>query len=225
MPGYANVSRNLRMTNHLKVRITKHKLLHKIDRYVFLFGFLFQGTGVGELRNPSDPAGQGLNEALSGQTNTTTTIIDDKEAVNRASGSNSLVRLKFRVSAVSRSVSLPDWDAMLWKKRLYVKVTAEQLAEGSKEAFVTLLEYAEEDLECTHVVVCLDQNVQGLKAIIRNFLFLGFQPLTAGHEFLPMNPNLVSMMWELAIELLAWMQCRISYCTRCQLKNVKSIPV
>ena len=32
-----------------------------------------------------------------------------------------------------------------------------QLADGSKRAFVSLLEYAEEELGVTHVIACLDR--------------------------------------------------------------------
>merc|ERR1712038_1169214 len=80
---------------------------------------------------------------------------------------------------------------ILWQGRLYVNVTMQQLSEGSKEAFVELLEYAEERLGCSHVVVCLDRQLKEMKVVVRNFLFLGFQPLAPGHEFLPKNPNLV----------------------------------
>ena len=78
---------------------------------------------------------------------------------------------------------------------------------------------AEDVLGCSHVVVCLGKpnstkgspyinneniNNQNLnttnlefekesKMAIRNFLFLGFQPLAPGHEFNPSNPNLVSI--------------------------------
>ena len=85
---------------------------------------------------------------------------------------------------------LPPWEALLYRGRLYVRVNARQLSEGSREAFVTLLEFAEDVLECGHVVLCVDKasvfgdDVKG-KAVARNFLFLGFQPLAQGHEFLP----------------------------------------
>merc|ERR1712141_228590 len=118
-----------------------------------------------------------------------------------------------RVPDVAHSM----WEAVLWKGRLYVSVTAKQLSGGSKEAFVMLLEYAEDVLGCSHVVVCLgkpnsskgssincNENLnttnfttnleyeKETKMAIRNFLFLGFQPLAPGHEFNPSNPNLVS---------------------------------
>ena len=50
-----------------------------------------------------------------------------------------------------------NWDAVLWQERLYVSVTGSQLADGSKRAFVSLLEYAEEELGVSHVVACLDK--------------------------------------------------------------------
>ena len=50
-----------------------------------------------------------------------------------------------------------SWDAVLWQDRLYVSVTASQLADGSKRAFVSLLEYAEEELGVSDVVACLDR--------------------------------------------------------------------
>jgi ornithine decarboxylase antizyme 1 len=76
-------------------------------------------------------------------------------------------------------------------------VSTEQLCNGSKEAFVSLLEYAEDVLHCEHVIICLDKNStnpRDTKMAIRNFLFLGFQPLAPGHEFVPSNPNLVSIL-------------------------------
>jgi len=151
---------------------------------------------VGESRNPSDPASYGL---------------DPKTAT---------LRFKFRVQMTNYSASaagagaaskfeggaddeLPGWEAVLWRGRLYVSVTPQALTNGSKEAFVSLLEYAEDVLECSHVIVCLgkpaylqqptavDTNDKDIKMAIRNFMFLGFQPLAPGHEFMPSNPNLV----------------------------------
>ena len=52
--------------------------------------------------------------------------------------------------------------------RLYVSVSSAQLAEGSKRAFVSLLEYAEEELEVSHVVACLDRWEDDLKSYSGN---------------------------------------------------------
>ena len=56
---------------------------------------------------------------------------------------------------------------------------------GSKEAFVSLLEYSEKKLERSDVIVCFQKcqsSNTNYKKAIRNFLFLGFQPLAPGHE-------------------------------------------
>lgn len=91
---------------------------------------------MGEIRNPSDPASYGL---------------DPKKAT---------LKLRFRVQknyapiAATKNINKKFsnieaedengntmWEAVLWKGRLYVSVTAKQLNRGSKEAFIMLLEY------------------------------------------------------------------------------------
>jgi len=125
------------------------------------------------------------------------------------------LKLKFRVTSSAEAGGDNDcsgivgWDAVLWRQRLYVSVSPAALSNGSKEAFVSLLEYAEDVLEVTHVIVCFGRGGGGKRAgmsssaaaasasspeeakAIRNFMFLGFQPLAPGHEFMPSNPNLV----------------------------------
>jgi len=88
-----------------------------------------------------------------------------------------------------------QWEAVLYQNRLYVAVTQAQLAEGSKQAFISLLEYADEQLGVDHVIACLD-NVNNNKNIIRNFLFLGFEPICSEHEFFPSSlPNVVCFLY------------------------------
>ena len=163
---------------------------------------------MGELRNPSDPESYGLDAENNHRSNSflaaTTASNDDPNDVGSSTkiSAKSLVkRFKFGVSAGDNAAKLPPWEAILWQGRLYVNVTMQQLSEGSKEAFVELLEYAEERLGCSHVVVCLDRQLKEMKVVVRNFLFLGFQPLAPGHEFLPKNPNLVSMQFPTIIIL------------------------
>jgi len=148
---------------------------------------------VGKKRNPSDPASQGLDlktATLRIHFNVTTspsyiTVKKEQEIDDEEDDDN-------------HEFKLPGWEAVLWRGRLYVNVSAQQLCDGSKEAFVSLLEYAEEILQCQHVIICLDKansNQKDIKMAIRNFLFLGFQPLAPGHEFLPSNPNLVCFVY------------------------------
>ncbi|KAJ4432102.1 hypothetical protein ANN_20716 [Periplaneta americana] len=74
-----------------------------------------------------------------------------------------------------------SWETVLWQHRLYIQVPSYLLPEGSKEGteltrteifegetkssvsaitegFVSLLEYAEEVLKCTHIIVCFKKD-------------------------------------------------------------------
>lgn len=177
-----------------------------------------EGTGVGKLRNPSDPVSQGLKSELAGSISKESSLSfasattnsdhsDDDDASGFAANPKKVVRVKFRpmqydtkANPLAPVAGLPDWNAVMWNGKLYVSVSSQQLTEGSKDAFVSLLEYAEEELQCSHVIVCLDKSVgeANMKTVIRNFLFLGFQPLAPGHELLPPNyPNLVSFVYNI----------------------------
>jgi len=90
--------------------------------------------------------------------------------------------------------AVPPWEAVLWRGRLYALVGERQLCEGSRRAFVDLLEYAEDELGCSHVVVCLDHQQDSggdwrNRDLIKHFLFFGFQLLAPGHELLPPTSN------------------------------------
>jgi len=144
-----------------------------------------EGTCAGFLGYPSDPVSDGL-ESTTGDGDQETLDNDQDTAV------------KICFSAAGLGGVRTSWDAVLWQDRLYVSVTASQLADGSKRAFVSLLEYAEEELGVSNVVACVDRLHHDNKNVIRNFLFLGFQPLAPGHEFHPSNPNVVCFLYTIS---------------------------
>ena len=111
-----------------------------------------------------------------------------------------LLRLRFHVkNDLPRAISASaikkhkEWDVVVWMGRLYVLVDISQItSSGSKGAFMSLLQYAEEDLKYSHVIVCFEKSERANnKKAMRNFLFLGLQHLASDHEYLPTNPNLV----------------------------------
>jgi len=144
-----------------------------------------EGTCAGFLGYPSDPVSDGLES--------TTNTGEDANQNPCDSDQDTAVKISF--SAAGLGGVRTNWDAVLWQDRLYVSVTGSQLADGSKRAFVSLLEYAEEELGVSNVVACLDKLHHDNKNVIRNFLFLGFQPLAPGHEFHPSNPNVVCFLY------------------------------
>lgn len=60
-------------------------------------------------------------------------------------------------SSGSSSVEI-KWNAVLIKGRLYLNVPNGIGVERNKEAFVTLLEFAEEELNCSHIIVCFNKS-------------------------------------------------------------------
>jgi len=52
------------------------------------------------------------------------------------------------------------WEGVVWQGRLYLEVPTRLVQTGSKEGFVALLEYAEEQLRCTHVLLALSKDRQ-----------------------------------------------------------------
>nr|CAD7423318.1 unnamed protein product [Timema monikensis] len=81
------------------------------------------------------------------------------------------------------------WETVLWQRRLYIQVPRCILPEGSKEGFVSLLEYAEEVLKCSHIIVFFKKDCNDRALLIRTFMYLGFSTLPPGHPLIPSNTD------------------------------------
>ena len=125
-----------------------------------------EGTCAGFLGYPSDPVSDGLesttNTGEDANQNPCDSDQDTAVKVIKIQGlrqfyyqHSSWIQISF--SAAGLGGVRTNWDAVLWQDRLYVSVTGSQLADGSKRAFVSLLEYAEEELGVSNVVACLDK--------------------------------------------------------------------
>ncbi|KAF5270214.1 hypothetical protein FQA39_LY08428 [Lamprigera yunnana] len=77
------------------------------------------------------------------------------------------------------------WDAVLLNHTLFVALPPTMLPEGSREAFIALLEAAEEQLKCQHVVVVFEKDRSDRATLIRTFMFLGFAILSPTSPILP----------------------------------------
>lgn len=84
------------------------------------------------------------------------------------------------------------WKAMFVHKKLYVDVPALDLPSCSKQSFVSLLEYAEDFLHCSHVIVCFKKERPDRENLIRVFKFMGFQVVCP--SFVP-SPALLHMAY------------------------------
>ncbi|KAK2184729.1 hypothetical protein NP493_255g03047 [Ridgeia piscesae] len=109
-----------------------------------------EGNGVGVTKEP--PVDANTLESLSSPTTT--------------------ARLCFKIS-LTANVEV-NWDTVLVDRKLYIEIPASILPDGSRESFVTLLEYAEETLHCSHVIVCFKKERVDRTSLIRTFMYMGF---------------------------------------------------
>lgn len=77
------------------------------------------------------------------------------------------------------------WEGLIVERNLYLDIPAGVGVERNKEAFVTLLEFAEEQLGCQTVVVCLVKNSPDRAILMRMFMFMGFVLLPPRHVLTP----------------------------------------
>lgn len=106
------------------------------------------------------------------------------------------VKITFRYPLTPQTVL--TWDTMLLKNNLYIEVPNGCLPDASKEAFVALLEYAEEVLQCEHAIVCFPRERSDRSILIRTFMFLGFFVVPPGNELvLPSDKDHVYMVYNI----------------------------
>jgi len=109
-------------------------------------------------------------------------VVQENELLKAARSLESL-RLTFVLQLTESSQVL--WETVLWQGRLYIQLPSCLLPEGSKEGFVSLLEYAEEVLKCSHIILCFKKDRTDRALLVRTFMFLGFAPLAPGNSLVP----------------------------------------
>lgn len=68
---------------------------------------------------------------------------------------------------------------------LYVALPQTLTHEASKQSFLSLLEFAEEKLDCDGVVLCIRKDRTDRANLVKTFLFLGFSPLNPKSSMAP----------------------------------------
>ncbi|XP_057328044.1 LOW QUALITY PROTEIN: ornithine decarboxylase antizyme 1 [Microplitis mediator] len=111
-------------------------------------------------------------------------IVSEEELLKAVKRNESL-RLAFTLH-LTETTSV-EWETIIWRGTLYIRVPSCLLPEGSKEGFVSLLEYAEETLNCKNVVICLRKDRTDRAMLVRTFMFLGFTVLPPNHSLVPPN--------------------------------------
>ncbi|KAL1395441.1 hypothetical protein pipiens_011246 [Culex pipiens pipiens] len=93
------------------------------------------------------------------------------------------VTLKLFVTAQKFS----SWETIFspLDNMLYVNLPSTMSHEASKHSFISLLEFAEEKLECDGVVLCIRKDRLDRPNLVRTFSFVGFQPVSPKSPLTP----------------------------------------
>lgn len=73
------------------------------------------------------------------------------------------------------------WQLAMVGTRLFVAIPDGSSLDGARDAFVSLLELAEERLHCEYVVVLFRRERTDRAALIKTFMYIGFVPLAPGN--------------------------------------------
>jgi len=90
-----------------------------------------------------------------------------------------------------------EWKTLLVNGVLYVDIPTSVLPKGSRDSFVSLLEFAEDKLECEKVYVCFKRNRPDRTALMRVFMFFGFSVVPPDDKQVPQNDDIMSMVYNI----------------------------
>jgi ornithine decarboxylase antizyme 1 len=90
-----------------------------------------------------------------------------------------------------------EWRTLLVNGVLYVDIPTSVLPEGSRDSFVSLLEFAEDKLDCSKVFVCFKRARPDRNALMRVFMFLGFTVVPPDYKLCPQNDDIMCMVYNI----------------------------
>uniref|UniRef100_A0A336M348 Ornithine decarboxylase antizyme n=1 Tax=Culicoides sonorensis TaxID=179676 RepID=A0A336M348_CULSO len=102
---------------------------------------------------------------------------ENQELIRKIKNQTVPTRITLKLHITENSCSI--WETVLYNsnKILYVALPSKINHEASKHSFISLLEFAEEKLNASAVVLCMRKDRSDRQSLVRTFLFLGFQPL------------------------------------------------
>ncbi|CAG0915850.1 unnamed protein product [Notodromas monacha] len=105
------------------------------------------------------------------------------------------LRINYELSLSATTSAV--WETVYRQKRLYVALQTSNghLPMASKQGFVTMLEFAEEELGCSEIIVCIPKANAERAALMKTFMFLGFSVLPPSHEFVAPSTDKIFMCY------------------------------
>ncbi|XP_063697669.1 ornithine decarboxylase antizyme [Culicoides brevitarsis] len=102
---------------------------------------------------------------------------ENEDLINKIRSQKLPTRVTLKLHITENTFSI--WETVLNNNNniLYVALPSKINHEASKHSFISLLEFAEEKLHATAIVLCMRSDRPDRQSLVRNFMFLGFQPL------------------------------------------------
>jgi ornithine decarboxylase antizyme 1 len=110
---------------------------------------------------------------------------DEDDLISQIVAQKSPTRITIKLNVTDKISSC--WDSVLDHDNniLYVALPKTLTHEASKQSFLSLLEFAEEKLDCDGVVLCIRKDRSDRANLVKTFLFLGFSPLNPKSTLAP----------------------------------------
>lgn len=112
--------------------------------------------------------------------------------VGGGSNGNAPFSLCFTIRLIEHEVT---WETLLIGSTLFIETPPDILPAGSKESFVTLLEYAEDVLLCSHIIICFKKNRADRQSLVQTFRYYGFVPVAPGTHQLPVASDFMYLAY------------------------------
>ncbi|KAJ0170275.1 hypothetical protein K1T71_014203 [Dendrolimus kikuchii] len=96
------------------------------------------------------------------------------------------VKIEFKIYLTENTFT--RWEAVVQGGCMYLRMPG-VLQAGSKESFMLLLDFAEERLQCTNCIICVQKSRPDRATILRTFMFMGFQLLAPTSPLMPQQIN------------------------------------
>jgi len=171
--------------NHYQPNLTAQQQLNNLQQELNS-NLKFQKTQKKQVNKKSDQETTSLSNLFSKFAEIVKLDDEDQNENLNSTSKNQAILLNLACDFTTKDQK-SKWEALLYNNNLYLQIPADILFETSKEAFVNLLEYAEEELKCQNVIICLDKNcVEKSNNLMRMFMYFGFYALSPSH---PLTAN------------------------------------
>ncbi|CAD7076666.1 unnamed protein product [Hermetia illucens] len=142
-------------------------------------------SASGSSSNSDDYSDTEFSESAFDDVLSTRSDDDCHEVVNKIVQQKTPTRVLINLHVTENAKT--TWDTVLnpINNILYVDLPEVLPQEGSRQSFISLLEFAEEKLEVDAVVLCMAKDRQDRSKLVKTFLFLGFQPLSSKSPLAP----------------------------------------